>query len=138
MKASWASSSIKAYETALSKWIKFCGQEKVDIIKPSNQQVVSWLKSIFDSGASFSSISSARSALITLLNLGGYNLSEDILIKKAMDAMERRRPKTPKYNQVWDPKPVLKKLSEWGDLEELNLKFEVAADFQFCAQALTS
>lgn len=122
--ASISCTTLKQYNTALKKWQDFCLQQNVDVFKFSVLDAINFLTSLFESGASYASLNSYRSAL-SLLDNG--NLGQNPLIKRFFKGVYRLRPSKPRYEVTWDPEIVLNYVAtlypnETLRLEQLSMK----------------
>lgn len=71
---------------------------------------LSFLKSLFDEGKSYSSIATAKSALsqfASFADLTRGSFAEHFMVRKFMKGVFKKRPGKPKYETVWDVKPLL-------------------------------
>ncbi|KAI8438149.1 hypothetical protein MSG28_010773 [Choristoneura fumiferana] len=89
MLSSLAPSTIKQYNTGLQLWWKFC----------STHNIVPY-EVHFNSGASYGTLNSFRSALSLLM---GPKIGMDDRIKRFFKGVFRTRPMRPKYSTTWDP-----------------------------------
>lgn len=63
---SWRGSTKCEYQVYISRWLQFCGRQKIDSVSVSVQNVIEFLTMEFDKGLSYSSINTARSALSSM------------------------------------------------------------------------
>ncbi|XP_074034042.1 uncharacterized protein [Leptinotarsa decemlineata] len=112
--ASLSPATQKQYNTTYSKWWKFC--RGVDVFDTCENKIIQFLQTEFDAGASYASLNTHKSALCTLLNF------EAKVLSRFLRGIFRSRPTFPKYNETWDPNPVLAYLSTLSPLESLTLK----------------
>ena len=90
---------------------------------PTLNTGIEFLTSLFKSGLSYSSINTARSAIsqfVKFSNIQGNFGSHSITCRFMKGVYKLRTPK-PKYNSIWDVKPLLNylKAMEEGDLYSL-------------------
>lgn len=117
--ASLSDSSMRQYDVSFKKWWEFCRLTQTEILKAGKADVLRFLSSEFDKGASYGSINSMRSAVALLL---GPEIGQDPNIKRFCSGASRLRPAQPKYDVSWDPKIVLKFLGGWFPNEKLALE----------------
>lgn len=85
--------------------------------------IFSFLTNLFDQGYSYSSINTAKSALLNLVSIEGFNnWSESPDMARFMKGIYNLRTPTPKYSVSWDVNIVLKYLKNKRPLEELSLR----------------
>ena len=79
---------------------------------------------LYDSGSSYSAISTARSALSAAVDLSNspYTVGEHPLIKRFIKAAFQSTPPLPRYHTIWDVSKVLDLLKTWSPAKKLNLK----------------
>ncbi|XP_074110238.1 uncharacterized protein LOC141534654 [Cotesia typhae] len=117
--ASLSDSSMRQYDVNFKKWWEFCRLTQTEILKAGKANVLRFLSSEFDKGASYGSINSMRSAVALLL---GPEIGQDLNTKRFCSGASRLRPAQPKYDVSWDPKSVLKFLGGWFPNEKLALE----------------
>ncbi|XP_063380718.1 uncharacterized protein LOC134667304 [Cydia fagiglandana] len=101
---SLSNNTLKQYDTSFKQWWLFCEHHKIDVYQASVPFVLQFLTERFDSGASYGTINSSRSALSLLI---GPRIGSDDRIKRFVKGVFRLKPPTPKYNITWDPGVVL-------------------------------
>lgn len=120
-------STWKQYESSLKKYVKFCTEKGYDVWKIDISQYLNFLSSLVESGLSYNSINTARSALSTVFGMNSdINIGENKLICKFMKGVYKSKPPLCKYNVTWDPSSILELISQWDNstinLERLSLK----------------
>lgn len=122
--SNWSPATIKQYNCALKKWATFCRQEGTDRLHPTATQILNFLGRIFSSGASFSTVSSHKSAIVGYLTAinGEFNKRDLDLLNKCMKGFFRLRPPRPRYSDIWDVSVVLTHLKSLGPNDCLNLR----------------
>ena len=115
MLASLAESTKKQYLVPLKKW----KERHLNYFKAEEADVLIFLSSLFNSGASFGTINTARAALSVIAET---DLSHNKNISRFLLGVSKLRPPKPRYEEVWDVDIVLRKISEWFPLEDLDLK----------------
>ena len=118
-----ADQSASSYFYAFEKFKIFCSHFHVDPYSCSPSYLVKFLRTKFESGASYSTICFFRSAVSKFHNgIGSQPLGQHHLVAKAVKAAFRLRPPLPKYRRTFDITPVLNYISGLEPLEELSLK----------------
>jgi len=117
---SLSESTWKQYQVHLKQWWIFCSQNSKEPSLPTVQNVLHFLNFLKDSGKSYSTINSSRSAVSIL---DPYKkIGEDPLVVRFMKGIFRTRPPKAKYNSTWDPSCVLGYLHSLGLPESLSLE----------------
>ena len=120
--SAWRSATRKSYETYFRKWIHFCRERQIDYLCPTEHALLQFLTGLFEAGASYSSLNSARSAVASILVDQQTSIGEAPLIKKFSWC-----PHLPRYTSTWDVNIVLNYLlgvapSKSQSLKQLTLK----------------
>lgn len=124
MMASFSEKTVSQYNSSLKSWWTFCINNNVDYCNAEVSQVISYLTERFESGASYATLNTSRSALALVL---GSAVASHECINRLLKGIFRLRPPAPKYDMTWDPKLVLDYVSncfphEQISLQELSLK----------------
>ena len=69
--SSWQAGTQKQYNMYLKKWLAFCREGKVNNYAPTINQALTFLKPLQDDGLSYSALTTARSALSTIICIPG-------------------------------------------------------------------
>ena len=118
-----ADQSASGYSYAFEKFKRFCSNFNVDPYTCPPSYLVKFLRTKFDSGASYSTICFYRSAVSKFhAGIGSQPLGQHHLINKAVRAAFRLRPPLPKYKKTYDISPVLAFIANLQPLEKLSLK----------------
>ncbi|CAB0041844.1 unnamed protein product [Trichogramma brassicae] len=117
-KASLTSSTIRSYDAALKKWWSFNQADESRIFSPDVSNILSFLKSEFDKGLSYSSLNTTRSAISLVLD---EEITNNKHVKRFFRGIYKLRPARPKYASTWDPNIVLNYLHSLEDNEDLPL-----------------
>ncbi|KYN03289.1 hypothetical protein ALC62_05870 [Cyphomyrmex costatus] len=117
--ASLAPSTIRQYSKPLHDWWDFCQNRHLSPFTSTAEAALDFLATIAESANSYSTINTARSA-ISLISLN--SIGEDPLIKRFCKGASVCRPQTPRYDYVWDPAPVIKKLASDFPHRDLSLE----------------
>ncbi|KAK6061713.1 site-specific recombinase, phage integrase family [Cooperia oncophora] len=119
----WRGGRLKEYNSALKKWAAFCKDTGIGRLHPRVEDILNFLGQLFESGASFSSISTHKSAIIVYLSaINGELCRKDmILVNRCMKGFFRQRPPRPRYADIWDVSAVLKYLRSLEPNATLNL-----------------
>ncbi|XP_057327244.1 uncharacterized protein LOC130668794 [Microplitis mediator] len=117
--ASLTSSTLQQYNSALRDWWTFSQQKSRDPFATSATAVLEFLTYKFNSGASYGTLNSTRSA-ISLIS--SEYLSGNAYISRFLKGVFKLRPCKPKYESTWDTAPVLEELAKQHPLETLDLQ----------------
>ena len=107
---SLAPATIKQYNSVYKQWWTFCEEKNYDPYKSTTNILLRFLKVRFDAGASYSTLSSTRSALNRILNI---DLTQNI-VSEFLKGTSKKRPSKPKYKRIWDTSTVLSLLESWN------------------------
>ncbi|KAJ8913077.1 hypothetical protein NQ315_006578 [Exocentrus adspersus] len=113
--SSLADSTIKQYNSTYAKWWAFC--KDGEVFKSDSNKIIEFLNTELQKGANYNTINQHRSALNTLLQL-----TDSPLVTRFMKGAFRIRPVFPRYNETWDPNPVLTYLNNLTPLASLTLE----------------
>lgn len=119
MMASLSHNTLQQYGVCYKLWWKYCQDNNYNIYDASVPHVVSFLSNLFESGASYGTLNSHRSALSLLL---GSEVASNDCIKRLLKGVFRLRPSLPRYSSTWDPQIVLSHISEWAPNSQLSLE----------------
>ena len=116
-------SSHRQYSVYLSKWAGYCITRHLDRFRASQASGLEFLQSLLDSGASYSALNTARSALSAILVMSppfGQRAEVIMYMKGAYNL----RPPRPKYRDTWDPQTILRffKSKGWCPARRITLK----------------
>jgi len=120
--ASWRPSTLKQYQSYLQRWERFCTSNAVDIYKPSVEQVIEFLTSLFNDSLGYSAINTARSALSSIITVGNTPIGEHPLICRLMKGAFQLKPSLPKYSYIWDVGQLFSYFQEHPPIASLSLK----------------
>lgn len=115
------------YTSSINKWIQFCEIKKWCAEDKSINHYLEFLAYLYDSGFSYNTINTARSALSSVFgSIENVQIGEHKLIVDLMKGISRMRPVRPRYDVTWDPDLVLNYLKSIKiatcSLKELTLK----------------
>lgn len=97
-------STLKQYECSLKRWWEYAHSFDMDIFNSKTIDIIKFLTKLFEEGASYSSLNTARSA-ISLISV--CNINKDGMIPRFLKGTFKQRPAKPKYDSTWDVTPVL-------------------------------
>ena len=121
--SSWRDSTKEKYNIYLKKWIEYCGQNSINPFNATTYDGLSFLTKMFQSGISYSSINSARSALSALLPVfDGVSFGRQHLVSKFCRGVFQLRPSLPRYAFTWDIKQLFDYYRTLGENSSLKLK----------------
>ena len=90
---------------------------------PGIENAIEFLVSLYNSRLGYSAISTARSALPTVLILqNGRKFGEHPLVCRYMRGIFQLRPALPKYSEIWDVNVVLTHLKTFAEAALLPIK----------------
>ena len=104
------------------EWIHFCRGRQIDYLCPTEYVLLEFLTGLFEAGASYSSLNSARSAVASILVDQQTSIGEAPLIKKFLRGAFNARPQLPRYTSTWDVNIVLNYLRGVAPSKSLSLK----------------
>lgn len=119
MISSVSTGTFRQYETCFKRWWSFCKSKNNCPYTYSLQSILEFLNSIFKEGKTYSLLNSHRSALSLIFQIDVKDMK---LISRYLKGIYNQRPGRPKYDNTWDPQPVLSYLSKLFPLDDLNLK----------------
>ena len=128
--SSWRDSTKCQYNSALRKWLSYCTERSVDSASPSINDVLTFFTHLYNTGLSYSTISSVKSVLSTLIHIPGITkIAEHPLVKRLMTGIFNSRPTLPRYNFTWDTSIVINFLKrlDYDNLSHKLLSYKVAA-----------
>ncbi|GFS21670.1 hypothetical protein ElyMa_005089500 [Elysia marginata] len=98
----WRPSTRKSYDTFFRKWVQFCHRKQSDCFCHTESTLLEFLAVLFDSGDSYSLLSSARSAISAILVDENSSIGEAplILIKKFLRGVFNSRPQIPRNTSI--------------------------------------
>ena len=98
-----SSGTRKSYKSSFRKFVSFCSNigEQASTSRP--ETIASFIKSLFDDGASYNSVNVARSAISKHhVGFDGVSAGSHPIVCKAVKAVFRLRPPLPKYQTTFD------------------------------------
>lgn len=117
--ASFSINTLNQYNTSLKSWWLYCEGKGLDYCNSHTNQLLEFLTEKFNSGASYSTLNSYRSALSILL---GQDVTCNDYIKRFFKGVYRVKPPAPKYQTTWNPKLVLNYLTNYYPNDSITLK----------------
>ena len=129
--ASWRTGTCKQYETYLRRWLDYCHNNGVDVCQPELNRAIEFLVSLYHSGLGYSAVSTARSALSSIIILdNGLKFGEQPLVCRCLKGIFELKPALPKYSEIWDVNIVLDYLKNLPipcllSMKELTLKLNM-------------
>ncbi len=115
------------YTTYLTKWAELCIPRKIDSMRPTVNNVLNFLHTLYAQDLSYSTINTARSALSaclldTTFSGTNYTITNHPLLIRYMKGVFNSRKPTPNYSETWDVNIVLNYLAKLFPLDNLSLK----------------
>lgn len=122
MLASLSQNTLKQYNVTFKKWWCFCESNVEQVLNPTTEKIMCFLNEEYKKGGQYASLNTHRSALNLISDAG-----KSELVERFMRGVFKLRPQFPKYEETWDPEPVLKYVGsiyplENRPLEEVTLK----------------
>ena len=119
MLTSITESTMKQYIGPIRSWCNFCLSKNIDIYSFKDTEVLEFLTEKFNSGFSYGSLNSMRSAISFIAK---ENFASNVLLNRFFKGVYKRRPTKPKYDRTWDPSIVLNALTKLYPLASLSLR----------------
>lgn len=116
--SSLSTNTNKQYNTVFKKWWKFCTNNKIDLYIPTTESIIEFLNEQYKTGATYSTLNTARSAINLIL----ISKIDNNIVNRFLKGVFRLRPTFPRYTVTWDPNKVLKHLTRYFPLNELLLQ----------------
>jgi len=107
---SWASGTQKHYNSALQKWNGWCSQQKINPLRGTEIDIMNFLEYLKSQEYKFSTISSAKSAILNLL-MSVNSVFSLKLLPRYMKGLFKTIPPKPRYLKTWDVSIVVDYLS---------------------------
>ena len=108
------------------------GKKKMDCLYPTEKVLLEFLTCLFNAGASYSAINSARSAIAANLVDKRTSIGEAPLVQKFVRGVFNVRPQLPRYTSTWDVNIVLNYLRSLAPSKLLSLKQLTLKTTVFC------
>ena len=89
---------------------------------PTLNQVLTFLKHLFDGGLGYSALNTARSALSSLITIDNTPLGQHRLVIRFLKSVFEQRPALPRNLVIWDADRVLEYLRSLSPVKRLPLK----------------
>ncbi|XP_068994070.1 uncharacterized protein [Neodiprion pinetum] len=102
--ASLSEGTIKRYRKALSLWWDFCQKKRANPFQAPVSSVLEFLTVSLSHVKTYGTLNSYRSAL-ALIVIG--DIGQQPVIKRFFRGVAQLRPQSAKYEEIWDPDPVL-------------------------------
>lgn len=113
MLSSISSATLQQYSCTYRLWWDYCYKENVSVLGASAIEVINFLQYILDTkNHRYGTFNSHRSALSLILP---NEVGSDLLTKRFLRGISRKRPTEPKYDSTWDPSVVLQYLKNSKD-----------------------
>lgn len=117
------SGTSKTYKCSFAKFTKFCSNLGVSAVSCGPDIIVQYIKSLFDSGASYNTVNHSRSAISKFHEgFNGVNAGCHKLVCIAVKAVFKQRPPIPKYLSTFDINIVFNYIKTLPPNQELSLK----------------
>ena len=121
--SSWKLGTKKQYQTFTKRWFQYCSEEQVNSVRPTLDNILEFLTSLFDKGLGYSSLNTARGALSALgLKCDGQLVGSHQLVVRYMKGVYNLRPTLARYTHIWDVSKVLSYLRKLSPVKYITLK----------------
>lgn len=117
--ASLAENTWKQYAGPLNLWCQFCRDLDTDPYNATANDILDFLRSRYNSGASYGTLNSSRAAISLISTL---DVTKEKMLSRFFKGIFRLRPIKPKYDEIWDVAPVLTFISNMYPLEKLSIQ----------------
>ena len=81
----WREGTKKCYHSFIKKWIKHCDEKSKDSFRPTADELIVFLTSLYNQGKGYSCINLARSAVATLSLGNKISVGMHPLVKKLLE-----------------------------------------------------
>ena len=122
--------------SSIRKRLQFCSKRSVDPVQTTVSAGLDFLTELVHSGAEYSSVNTARSALSALLwshSDSEIKFGSHPLVTRFMRGVYNIRPQLPRYTQTWDVGILLRYLSNMEPLSSIPLKLSTYKLACLCA-----
>ncbi|ODM87335.1 putative enzymatic polyprotein [Orchesella cincta] len=112
----------KQYQIHFRRWKEFSEDNHQSPYFSDIQIISDFIYHLYNNGASYSTLNSARSALSLILpKIENFPVGSHPIITRMLKGVSRSRPPAPRYESTWDPSCVLSYYNNLGPNENLNL-----------------
>ena len=124
---SWRTNTHAAYNSAWSKWCRWCFGRNTDPLSASLGSILEFLADQFDLGLQYRSLNTLRSAISTShAQIDSVNVGSHPVVSRLLRGMFNARPPAPHYSESWNVAMVVQYLrncpSEGLPIAELGKK----------------
>ena len=103
LSASWRVETGKRYNSHVERFVKFCHERYTDPVQASTEMGIDFLTEYFKTWVGYSSVSSARSALPSIIKpLCNVPIGKSPLVCRLLKGVFNIRPALPRYVTTWD------------------------------------
>ena len=102
---SWREGTKSQYKLYFNKWCLYSQERKMNPLQPTTTEAIEFLTHLFKQGHSHGQISTARSALssiISLTNSSDISFGNLPIVKRLMKGIYEAKPNLPKYSTIWN------------------------------------
>ncbi len=122
MLGAWRGGTQKNYGCYLTKWSGYCQSKSIDVYNPEVGDVLDYLFEGFQSGLSYNTLNTMRSALSKIIRINNVPLGQDPYVCQFLRAVYQHRPALPRYNVTWSINRVLDFLRSLGPSDKLSME----------------
>lgn len=121
--ASWKPGTQRQYQPHIKRWMQFCDKWHISPYTPTVSSIINFLAETFNRNVGYETVNTARSALSSLgIVVDGCRAGNHPLVLRFMKGVFNLQPPLPRYTEIWDVQPVLRKLKSMYQLQTLTLK----------------
>jgi hypothetical protein len=121
--SSWKLGTKKQYWMFTKRWFQYCSEEQVNSVRPTLDNILEFLTSLFDKGLGYSSLNTIRGALSALgIKCDGHLVGSHPLVVRYMKGVYNLRPTLARYTHIWDVSKVLSYLRKLSPVKYIILK----------------
>ena len=94
----------------------------MDCLAPLLNDALNFLFTLYNTGVSYSTLNTARSAISTIAKIEGSDFGTNPVVARFMKSVFETYLPTPKYNSIWDVSTVFKHLTKYYPNDTVSLK----------------
>ncbi|KAK6181896.1 hypothetical protein SNE40_009674 [Patella caerulea] len=120
---SWRSKTKGQYSIFIRKWLLYCCEKQISGIQVSLVNVIDFLTKLFDDGAGYSAINTARSSLSAIgLIFDGFLVGKHPMVIRFLKGVFNLRPSLSRSERTWDVNIVLQYLKKLSPVHSISFK----------------
>ena len=110
----WSASTMNSYEGPARRWMEYTQCHNIRPVTPSVHDCIAFLTQYLDTGVGYNAVNTYRSFLSCFIRIDNVPLGEHTVICKFMKGVKAEKPPGRRYDDIWDPVPILHHLARWG------------------------